>query len=348
MGQIKAAIVGVGNCASNLVQGLEYYKRNKEETTGLMHRIMGGYDIGDIEITAAFDIAKGKVGENLHTAIYAAPNCTNKILDLKPSSVIVQKGPVLDGWGAHFEGNVEISTEPECNIENVLKESQADVMVLMIPTGSVKACYRYVRAALSLSIGVVNGIPVLISHDEQIVNMAKEHHTAIIGDDFKSQIGGTILHNTLHRLLSNRGIKITKSHQLNYAGNMDFLNLSTERGNAKHQSKKRGVAAGCGEIDLSIGVSYIENQDDIKTCKIYIEGENFASCPVTLECNLTVVDSANSSGVIVDAIRCLAIAKKQGVYGRLEAPSAFYMKSPYKQMENNEAVTQIEKLLEMA
>ncbi|MDD4761269.1 MAG: inositol-3-phosphate synthase [Bacteroidaceae bacterium] len=346
--QIRIAIVGVGNCACNLVQGIKYYKINKAKSTGLMHRVMGGFDISDIEIVAAFDIAEGKVGQDLSTAIFVSPNCTEKIIDIPPSGVIVQKGPVLDGWGPHFEGHIKISEMPECNIEYVLKTNRVDAIVVMLPTGSTKACYTYVEAALNLGIGVVNGIPVLISHDENIVKLAEMNHASIIGDDFKSQIGGTILHNTLCSLLKNRGVEISNSYQLNYAGNMDFLNLQTTRGNEKHKSKKRGVLAGCDELDLSIGVSYIENQNDIKTCRIWIEGENFASCPITLECKLTVVDSANSSGVIVDAIRCIAIAKKLKIYGRLEAPSAYYMKSPYKQIENSIALEEIEKLLETA
>jgi len=193
MSRIKVAIAGVGNCASNLVQGIEFYRRNKNNTVGLMHRKIGKYDIGDIEIVAAFDIAEGKVGEDLHDSIHAKPNCTEKLVDLEPSGVIVQKGFVLDGWGSHFEGYVKVSQDDECDVEQVLREQEVDVLIIMLPTGSVEACYRYAEIALGMGISIVNGIPVLLSHDEKIINLAKENNAVIVGDDFKSQIGGAIL-----------------------------------------------------------------------------------------------------------------------------------------------------------
>ncbi|WP_222850453.1 inositol-3-phosphate synthase [Paenibacillus tengchongensis] len=333
MGKVKVAIVGVGNCASNFVQGIEYYRNDKSNSVGLMHRVAGGYDIGDMEVVAAFDIAEGKVGQDLSLAIFAPPNCTKTITSVPEMGVIVQKGPVLDGWGPHFEGIVTVSPEPECDIEQVLRDSKADVMVILLPSGSDQACYTYIKAALNLGIGVVNGIPVLASHDPEIVRLAEENKTSIIGDDFKSQLGGTILHHTLMHLFQIRGIEINKSYQINYGGNTDFLNLQTPRGSEKHKSKARGIKAGSdNNFDLSVNVSYIENQDDNKTCRIWIEGQNFSGCPVTFEGKLTVVDSANSSGVLADAIRCIMVAKRMGIYGRLDAPSAYFMKSPYIQM----------------
>lgn len=345
MKKIKIALVGIGNCASNLVQGIEYYKRNPTVKNGLVHRKMGDYDISDIEIVAAFDIAEGKIGKDLSEAIYAKPNCTKKIVNLSDTGVIVQKGPVLDGWDKHFRKHVIISDKPEVDIKKVLVQNEVDIMVIMLPTGSTEACYEYAKKALELGIGIVNGIPTLISHNESMVDLAKKNNTVIIGDDFKSQIGGTILHNTLLRLLKERGIKINESYQINYAGNMDFLNLQTSRGDEKHESKKRGATAGYEDLEISVNVSYLENQDDNKTCRIWIEGENFSQCPVSLECKLTVVDSANSSGVIVDAVRCAYIAKSKKLFGYLSAPSAYYMKSPNAQMKNEEAMQLIEELI---
>lgn len=344
--EIRIAIAGIGNCASNLIQGLEFYSANREELVGLRERNAGGYDVSDIKVVAAFDVASNKVGKDLSDAIFEYPNCTQKIYNVKKMGIIVQKGPTLDGWGEHFQDFYSISSEEDVDVEAVLKEKNVDVLVIMIPTGSHNACYQYIKSALNAGVSVVNGIPVLASHDEEIVELAKRNKVAIVGDDFKSQIGGTILHHTLLNLLQNRGVDIAKSYQLNYAGNMDFLNLVTPRGNEKHKSKKRGVTAGINDIDdVSINVSYLENQDDNKTCQIYIEGYNFGRCKVTLESKLTVVDSANSSGVVIDAIRCLMVAKRKKIYGRLEAASAYFMKSPYKQIPDEEALELVQEFL---
>lgn len=343
---INIAIAGIGNCASNLIQGLEYYRINREEDIGLMHRVAGGYDITDIKVVAAFDIAEEKVGKDLSEAIFAYPNCTQNIQSVDYMGVKVQKGPVLDGWAKHFQKFYNVSDKEEIDVGKVLKETETDILIIMIPTGSHNACYKYVTEAIKAGVSVVNGIPVLITHDEDVISMARENHIAIIGDDFKSQIGGTILHNSLMNLLQDRGIKITKSYQLNYAGNMDFLNLMSDRGRDKHKSKKRGITAGIDEPgDLAINVSYLENQKDQKTCRIEIEGYNFGGCRVNIETKLTVIDSANASGVIIDAIRCLMAAKKKNIFGRLDAPSAYFMKSPYRQMCNEEALRNINELL---
>ena len=345
MRKINVAIVGIGNCASNFVQGIEYYKKEPNSSDGLMYRKVGDYDISDISIVAAFDIAEGKVGKDLSEAIFASPNCTEKICDMPQIGVTVKRGPVLDGWDTHFEGVVKVFETDSCDIKEILIESQTDIMVILLPTGAKLACYEYMKTALNLGIGVVNGIPVLATHDESIIKLAEDNKACIIGDDFKSQIGGTILHHSLLHLLNMRGIVVKKSYQLNYAGNTDFLNLMTNRGNDKHASKKRGIIAGeYDDLDISVNVSYIENQCDNKSCIIVIEGENFAGCPVKLECKLNVVDSANSSGVLVDAIRSIAIAKKLGMYGRLDGPSAYFMKSPYIQMPDEKAFAEVNKL----
>lgn len=342
MGEIRVALVGVGNCASNFVQGIEYYRAHPDDSTGLMHRVIGGYDVADIKIVCAFDIDARKVGRDLSEAIFAPPNCTEPVARVPHHGVTVQMGPVLDGWGEHLAPLVQVADASPVDVERVLDETRPDVMVILLPTASRDAAYFYARAALRRGIGIVNGIPVLLSHDPEIVALATAHGAALVGDDFKSQIGGTALHHALMHLLDIRGVKITKSYQLNFAGNTDFLNL-VARGQEKHKSKARGVLAGVRqEVDLSVNVSYVENMHDVKTCFVWIEGRNFAGCPVTLEAKLTVVDSANSSGVLVDAIRCVKVAKDRGITGVLEAPSAFFMKSPPKQIPDDEAVAQIE------
>ena len=338
MGSINVAIAGIGNCASNVVQGIEYYRNNMNETKGLISRIAGGFDVTDINIVAAFDIAQGKVGKDISEAIWASPNCTERMADVPEKGVIVQKGPVLDGWDDHLKDVVVISDEETCDVEKVLRDSKAEVLVVLLPTGSTEACLAYIRTALKLGISVVNGIPVLASHDPEIVALAEENGACIIGDDFKSQIGGTILHHALLHLLKIRGVDIQSTYQLNYAGNTDFLNLSTKRGMDKHASKARGITFGIKEdMNLSVNTSFLPNKNDNKTCLISIEGSNFGGCPVTVDCKLTVVDSSNSSGVLVDAIRCLAVARKRGMKGRLDAPSAWFMKSPCNPMQDEDA-----------
>ncbi|MBP2098949.1 inositol-3-phosphate synthase [Enterococcus rivorum] len=345
--KIKVAIVGIGNCASNLIQGIDYYKNNSDLDIGLMHREVGGYDIGDIEIVVAFDIDEHKVGKDLSEAIFAEPNCTKKICSVSYKGVKVKKGPVLDGWNKHLGKFVKLSNEQPVNVKVELIRSEVDVLVVLLPSGSNDACRFYVEEALKAGISVVNGIPVFLSQDPNIIELAEKNKVAIIGDDFKSQIGGTIFHHTLLNLLKIRGVQVNNSHHINYAGNMDFWNLMTPRGDDKHKSKANGVKSGSEEIDLSVNVTYLENQKDNKTCRIYIEGQNFGGCPVTIEGKLTVVDSANSSGVLVDAIRCLMVAKDNSIYGYLEEPSAYYMKSPKVQMLEDIAYAKVCEFMDM-
>lgn len=345
MSKIKVAIAGIGNCASNLIQGVEYYRQRPESSVGLVHRNVGGYDVSDIEFVAAFDVASNKVGLDLSEAIYQKPNCTETIARVSRKGVIVQKGPVLDGWDKHLSEYVEVSDLPECDVKEILRKAKPDVLIILIPTASEEACYTYAKAALELGISVINGIPVLLSHDPEMVDLASSNYACIIGDDMKSQIGGTILHHSLMHLLEMRGINVSSTYQINYAGNTDFVNL-VSRGASKHASKARGIMAGTSyDTGVAVNVTYIENQKDKKTCRISIEGSNFGNCPVTLNVELTVIDSANSSGVLVDAILCIMMSKKKGQYGRLEAPSAFYMKSPFKQMPDEEAKLAVDNLL---
>lgn len=346
MNKIKVAIVGVGNCASNLIQGITYYRKNQETKVGLAYRKAGGYDVTDIEFVAAFDIADNKVGLDLSEAIFSAPNCTDIIAQVPKLGVTVQKGPVLDGWDEHLSKYVKVSKE-EYDVKSVLEKTSPDILLILLPTASEKACYMYAEIALELGISVVNAIPVLLTHDSRIESLARSNCACIVGDDLKSQIGGTILHHSLMHLLEMRGIEIDSTYQINYAGNTDFLNL-VSRGESKHASKARGIMAGTSSnSDISINVTFVENRKDTKTCKIYIEGRNFGNCPVKIETELTVTDSANASGVLVDLIRCVMVSKEKGQYGRLEAPSAFYMKSPYNQLPDEVAKKEINSLLEV-
>lgn len=345
MSEIRVAIVGVGNCASNFVQGIEYYKNHPDSTIGLMNRKIGKYDISDLKVVSAFDIDERKVGKDLSDAIFAKPNCTEKISEVPFKNVQVKMGPIMDGWTEHLGKYVKKSNCPEVDIKHELISKSVDVLVILLPTGSKDACRYYVETALKCGVSVVNGIPVFLSKDDEIISLAKKNKVGIIGDDFKSQIGGTIFHHTLLNLLKIRGVKINSSYHINYAGNMDFWNLVTPRGNEKHKSKANGVTSGIDDIDLSVNVTFLENQKDNKTCRVYIEGENFGGCPITLEGKLTVVDSANSSGVLVDAIRCLMIAKDKQIYGYLKDPSAYYMKSPRIQKNEMEAYESVKKFI---
>lgn len=347
MSRIKVAIAGVGNCASNLIQGIEYYRQNPDNQIGLTYRCIGGYDVADIDFVAAFDIAESKVGMDLSEAIFGSPNCTDNITSVPNLGVVVQKGPVLDGWDTHLSDYVKVSDAIECDVKQVLSNAKPDILLILIPTASEKACYLYAKAALELGISVVNGIPVLLTHDPEIVQLAVSNSACIVGDDMKSQIGGTILHYSLMHLLEMRGVNVDSTYQINYAGNTDFVNL-VERGASKHASKARGIMAGTSfDSGISVNVTYVENQKDLKTCRISIKGKNFGNCPITLDTELTVIDSANSSGILVDVIRCIMVSKMKGQYGRLEAPSAFYMKSPLVQIPDEDAKKAIDFLFDV-
>lgn len=342
MKELKVAVVGVGNCASSLIQGIEFYKKNKT-SNGLINERIGDYGIENVKVVAAFDIAANKVGKDLSQAIFEYPNCTEEVCVPQEMNVKVQMGPVLDGISEVLSELVEVSNNKVCDVKKVLLDSGADVIVILLPTAAYEACYYYARVALELGLCVVNGIPVLLTHDKSIVDLAEKNKTCIVGDDFKSQIGGAILHRTLLKLLDIRGINIKKTHQLNFAGNTDFLNL-IDRGKTKHESKKRSVVSLVNQdVDIDINVSYLPNNRDNKTCIIHIEGENFSCCPITIDARLCVVDSPNASGVMIDAIRYAKVAKEKGEYGLLDPVSAFYMKSPVSQMDDSEAFETLHK-----
>ena len=337
MGEIRIAVIGVGNCTNSLVQGGFYYKNLKvkegEVIPGLMHPVLGGYKVSDIVTVVAFDVDARKVGKDLSEAIWAEPNCTAKFTEVPKLGVKVLMGPVLDGVSEHLKKYVEVSSEKSIDdvdkAAQILKENKVDVLVINLPTASEKASWFYSEAALKAGAGIVNGIPVLIANNKEFVKKAEENKVPIVGDDYKSQLGGTILDRDLLNLCMQRGIKITKSYQLNYGGNTDFWNLTDwQRGKTKHASKKRGVDAVMKyDAPFDVNVSHLKVLNDDKICRIEIWGQNFGGTPVTLEAKLRVVDSCNSGGVIVDGIRCCKLALDRGIGGILESVSSYLMKS---------------------
>ncbi|MCD6218819.1 inositol-3-phosphate synthase [Candidatus Calescamantes bacterium] len=346
MAEIKVAIAGVGNCTSSLVQGKYYYQnlepKEGEIIPGLMHPVIGDYKVSDIVPVVAFDIDERKVGKDLSEAIWAPPNCTQKFSDVPYLGIKVLMGPVLDGVTEHLKRYVKVSSEKEIDdvdkVAEILKEKKVNVLVINLPTGAEKAAWFYAEAALKAGAGIVNGIPVLIANNKEFAKRAEENKVPIVGDDYKSQLGGTILDRDLLNLCQERGIKITKSYQLNYGGNTDFWNLTDyTRGKTKHASKKRGVDAVMKyDAPFSVNVSQLEVLNDDKICRIEIWGENFGGTPIKLEAKLHVVDSPNSAGVMVDAIRCCKLALDRGRGGVLESASSYLMKSSPVQYPNEE------------
>lgn len=345
MPKIKIAIIGVGNCTNSLVQGRYYYKDVKKTDRlipGLMHPFVGDYGVADIVPAVVFDVDARKVGKDLSEAIWAEPNCTEKFSEVPHLGVKVLMGPVLDGVSEHLKRYVRISSEKPIDdvdeVVKILKKERVDVLVNNLPTGSEKASWFYAEAALRAGAGIVNGIPVLIANNKEFAKRAEVKKVPIVGDDYKSQLGGTILDRDLLNLCMQRGIKIVRSYQLNYGGNTDFWNLTDwERGKSKHASKKRGVDAVMSyDAPFSVNVSQLEVLNDDKICRIEIWGKNFGGTSVKLEAKLHVVDSPNSAGVMVDGIRCCKLAKDRGIGGVLMSVSAYLMKSSPEQFRTDE------------
>lgn len=356
--KIKVAIVGVGNCASSLIQGIEYYRRSDDvNPLGLMHWEMGGYLPGDIEIVAAFDIDKRKVGRPLHEAIFAPPNCTKTIwANMPPSYVTVQMGLVLDGFSEHMKDYPEhrtfvVADEKPCDVVKVLRESGAEILMNYMPVGSEEATRFYAECCLETGVSLINCMPVFIASDPDWARRFEEEGIPIIGDDVKSQLGATVLHRTLTELFEQRGVKVERTYQLNVGGNTDFLNmLNRSRLRSKKISKTEAVQSQMGipldEENIHIGPSdYIPWQKDNKVCFIRMEGVGFAEVPLTLELRLSVEDSPNSGGVTIDAIRYCKIARERGEKGGLIPISAYTMKHPPVQMDEREARRLIEEFL---
>ncbi len=350
MNKIRVAIAGIGNCASSLVQGIEYYgSRDTEKLAGLMHPDIGGWGPGDLEIVAAFDIDRRKVGTPVEQAIFAKPNRAMVFQESLPASgVTVQMGPVLDGVAPHMrdypddEAFRAADAEPVSVVE-VLRSSRADVLVCYLPVGSEDAVRHYTRACLDAGVAMVNCVPVFIASDPFWAAKFEKAGVPIVGDDIKSQVGATIVHRILTRLFGDRGVNLDRTYQLNTGGNTDFLNmLALDRLKSKKTSKTESVQSQAEERldrrNIHIGPSdYVPWQGDNKFAFIRMEGRGFGNAPIEIELRLSVQDSPNSAGVVIDAVRCAKLAADRGLAGPLEAASAYYMKSPPRQMRDSVA-----------
>ena len=336
MGKVRVAIIGVGNCASSLVQGVEYYRNAGEEESipGLMHVKLGDYHISDIEFSAAFDIDKNKVGRDLSEAIFAEPNNTVKFASVPELGVEVMRGMTHDGIGKYLSEKIEKHPSATVDVAGVLEETATDVVVNYLPVGSEFATKWYVEQALKAGCAFVNCIPVFIAREQRWQEVFKKAGVPIIGDDIKSQVGATIVHRTLANLFNARGVKLERTMQLNVGGNTDFFNmLERERLESKKISKTSAVTSmlgyDIGEENVHIGPSdYVAWLTDRKWAYIRLEGRSFGDVPLNIELKLEVWDSPNSAGVVIDAVRCAKLALERGIAGALEAPSAYFMKSP--------------------
>ena len=350
MGRIRIAIAGVGNCASSLLQGLAHYAANPDDHTGLSHPDLGGYRVGDISVVAAFDIDARKVGRPLEDAIFAAPNNTKVFhRDVPTTGVTVRMGEVLDGVAAHMadyppERRFEVAPADPCDVAGVLRDSGAEMLVNFLPVGSQRATEFYAAACLDAGVGFVNCIPVFIATNPVWAKRFADRKLPCVGDDVKAQVGATITHRTLARLFADRGVRIDSTYQLNTGGNTDFLNmLSRARLTSKKLSKTEAVQSQLDvplEADrIHIGPSdYVPFLNDNKVCFLRLEGSGFGGVPLNLELRLSVEDSPNSAGVVVDAIRGCRVARDAGIGGPVESVSAWAMKHPPRQMSDADAL----------
>ncbi len=348
--KIRVAIAGIGNCASSLLQGFEYYQdRDPGETAGLMHREIGGYGVQDFEVVCAFDVDRRKVGKPLEEAAFAEPNCTVVFhRELPQYGVTVQMGPVLDGVADHMADHPEqqafrVAEQEPVNLVDALEDSGAEVLVCLLPVGSEKAAREYATACLETGVAMVNCLPVFIASHPDFAAEFKKRGIPIIGDDIKSQFGATLLHRVVTRTICDRGLKIERTYQLNTGGNTDFLNmLEQSRLKSKRVSKTESVQSQLEvrlpDDQIHIGPSdYVAWQKDNKVCFLRIEWKGFGDVPMHLEARLSVEDSPNSAGIVVDAVRCAKLALDRGIGGPLEAASAYMMKYPPRQMQDTEA-----------
>jgi myo-inositol-1-phosphate synthase len=353
MSKVRVAIVGVGNCASSLVQGVEFYRNAVEDTyvPGLMHVTLGGYHISDIEFSAAFDVTTPKVGKDLAEAIYAEPNNTYRFADVPATGVKVQKGPVNDGVGKYLSEVLTIDPSEPVDVAKALVDSKTDVVVNYLPVGSQIAAEWYAGQALKAGCALVNCIPVFIGREASWQQRFAERGVPVIGDDIKSQVGATITHRVLTRLFEERGVRLDRTYQLNFGGNTDFMNmLERERLESKKISKTNAVTSqldhGINKANIHVGPSdYVPWLSDRKWCYIRMEGTTFGNVPLNLECKLEVWDSPNSAGVVIDAVRCAKLAMDRGQSGALVGPSAYFMKSPGVQYPDWEARQLVEQFI---
>jgi myo-inositol-1-phosphate synthase len=347
---IRVAIVGVGNCAASLVQGVHYYRDADPQATipGLMHVEFGKYHVNDVQFVAAFDVDGKKVGVDLADAILASENNTIKLADVPPTGVMVQRGPTLDGLGRYYLETIEQSTKDPVDVVQALKDARADVMVCYLPVGSQEAAEFYAQCAIDAGVAFVNALPVFIAGTREWAEKFTAAGVPIVGDDIKSQIGATITHRVMAKLFEDRGVTLDRTYQLNVGGNMDFKNmLERDRLESKKISKTQAVTSNVeGELaakDVHIGPSdYVQWLDDRKWAFVRLEGRNFGDAPVSLEYKLEVWDSPNSAGVIIDAIRAAKIGLDRGIGGPLLSASSYFMKSPPEQFNDDLAREKVE------
>ncbi|QIK67939.1 inositol-3-phosphate synthase [Nocardioides sp. HDW12B] len=354
MGSVRVAIVGVGNCATSLVQGVEYYKDADPEATvpGLMHVKFGDYHVSDVEFVAAFDVDAKKVGFDLSEAIGASENNTIRICDVPPTGVTVQRGPTHDGLGKYYRETIEESEEQPVDVVQVLKDAEVDVLVSYLPVGSEDADKFYAQCAIDAGVGFVNALPVFIASDPEWAAKFEAAGVPIVGDDIKSQVGATITHRVMAKLFEDRGVALDRTYQLNVGGNMDFKNmLERERLQSKKVSKTQSVTSNltgslAGKVEdknVHIGPSdYVAWLDDRKWAYVRLEGRAFGDVPLNLEYKLEVWDSPNSAGIIIDALRACKIAKDRGIGGPILSASTYLMKSPPVQMADDLGRQQVE------
>jgi myo-inositol-1-phosphate synthase len=352
--EVRVAIVGVGNCASSLVQGVQYYQDADENATvpGLMHVKLGRYHVRDVKFVAAFDVDAKKVGFDLSEAIFASENNTIKIADVPPTNVTVQRGPTLDGIGKYYAETIEVSDSEPVDVVKALKDNKVDVLVSYLPVGSEEADKFYAQCAIDAGVAFVNALPVFIASDPVWAEKFADAGVPIVGDDIKSQVGATITHRVMAKLFEDRGVQLDRTMQLNVGGNMDFLNmLERSRLESKKISKTQAVTSNLqrefNTKDVHIGPSdHVGWLDDRKWAYVRLEGRAFGDVPLNLEYKLEVWDSPNSAGVIIDAVRAAKIAKDRGIGGPVEAASAYLMKSPPKQLPDDVARAQLETFIE--
>jgi len=351
--KVRVAIIGVGNCASSLVQGVEFYRNAPEDATvpGLMHVNLGGYHIRDIEFSAAFDVTEGKVGLDLSEAIFASPNNTIKFADVPQLGVRVERGMTHDGLGKYVSGKVKKARGSTADIAKILRDTRTDVVVSYLPVGSEMATKWYVEQILDAGCGFINCIPVFIASQPYWQKRFADRHLPIIGDDIKSQVGATITHRMLANLFRERGVRLDRTYQLNFGGNMDFYNmLERERLESKKISKTGAVTSQLDyqldEENVHVGPSdYVPWLTDRKWAYIRMEGTTFGNVPLNVEVKLEVWDSPNSAGVVIDAVRCAKLALDRGLGGAIVGPSAYLMKTPPHQYTDDQARLMVEQFI---
>ncbi|MGZ4592599.1 MAG: inositol-3-phosphate synthase [Actinomycetes bacterium] len=353
MGSVRVAIVGVGNCAASLVQGVEYYKDADPQARvpGLMHVQFGPYHVRDVKFVAAFDVDAKKVGQDLAEAIVASENNTIKIADVPPTGITVRRGHTLDGLGKYYRETITESDETPVDVVQALRETEADVLVCYLPVGSEAAAKFYAQCAIDAGVAFVNALLVFIAGTPEWAKKFEDAGVPIVGDDIKSQVGATITHRVLAKLFEDRGVILDRTYQLNVGGNMDFKNmLERDRLESKKISKTQAVTSNMenklSARNVHIGPSdYVQWLDDRKWAYVRLEGRNFGDVPLNLEYKLEVWDSPNSAGVIIDAIRCAKIAKDRGIGGPILSASSYFMKSPPEQYDDETAKNKVEQFI---